>query len=97
MGDHEKTTGAAVAIATVQQYAKGIVALVGSVLTAGVFTLPDEVQPWVGLGMAVLTAAGTYAVPNAKPAAEQTTAGYPDALKSEPADALGPYDSSTPS
>lgn len=53
----------------VQQYAKAIVSLVGAVLTAGAFTLPDEVQPWVGLGMAVLTAVATYAVPN-KPAAD---------------------------
>lgn len=53
----------------VQQYAKAIVSLVGAVLTAGAFTLPDEVQPWVGLVMAVLTAVATYAVPN-KPAAD---------------------------
>lgn len=48
----------------VQQYAKAIVSLVGAVLTAGAFTLPDEVQLWVGLVMAVLTAVATYAVPN---------------------------------
>lgn len=47
-----------------QQYAKAIVALVGAVLTAGAFTLPDEVQPWVGLGMAILTAIATYGVKN---------------------------------
>jgi hypothetical protein len=89
MGDHEQASKAGTAIATVQQYAKGIVALVGSVLTAGVFVLPDDVQPWVGLGMAALTAVATYRVPNRKPADEETTAGYPDALKSEPEDALG--------
>lgn len=48
----------------IQQYAKAIVSLVGAILTAGAFTLPDEAQPWVGLGMAVLTAIATYAVPN---------------------------------
>ncbi|MBT1633756.1 hypothetical protein [Curtobacterium flaccumfaciens] len=89
MGDHKAATKAGDALASVQRYAKAIVALVGSVLTAGVFTLPDEVQPWVGLGMAVLTTVGTYVVPNAKPAADETTAGYPDALKTEPGDALG--------
>jgi hypothetical protein len=89
MGDHEKTTKAATALSTVQQYAKTIVALVGSVLTAGVVTLPDDVAPWVGLGMAVLTTVATYAVPNRQPPAEQTSAGYPDALKTEPDDALG--------
>lgn len=89
MGDHEQTTKAGTALATVQQYAKAIVALVGSVLTAGVFTLPAEAQPWVGLGMAVITTVATYAVPNRTPAAEQTTAGYPDGLKTEPDDALG--------
>ncbi len=60
--------------AKVQQYAKAIVSLVGAVLTAGAFTLPDEVQPWVGLGMAVLTAVATYAVPN-KPAEDATVDG----------------------
>ncbi|QKS15676.1 hypothetical protein HUN59_05110 [Curtobacterium sp. Csp2] len=64
--------------AKVQQYAKAIVSLVGAVLTAGAFTLPDEVQPWVGLGMAVLTAVATYAVPN-KPA--ETAAGDDDTPK----------------
>lgn len=53
--------------AKVQQYAKAIVSLVGAILTAGAFTLPDEAQPWVGLGLAILTAVATYAVPN-KPA-----------------------------
>lgn len=51
--------------ATIQQYAKAIVSLVGAVLTAGAFTLPDEAQPWVGLALAVLTAIATYVVPNA--------------------------------
>lgn len=51
----------------IQQYAKAIVSLVGAILTAGAFTLPDDVQPWVGLGMAVLTAIATYAVPNKQP------------------------------
>lgn len=89
MGDHEARTSASDALATVQRYAKAIVALVGSVLTAGVFTLPDEAQPWVGLGMAVLTTIATYVVPNGTRKEEETTAGYPDALKTEPDDALG--------
>lgn len=89
MGDHEETTTVGTALERVQQYAKGIVALGGAVLTAGVFVLPDDIQPWVGLGMAALTAVATYRVPNAKPADEETTAGYPDALKTEPEDALG--------
>jgi hypothetical protein len=54
----------------VQQYAKAIVSLVGAILTAGAFTLPDEAQPWVGLGLAILTAVATYAVPNTAPAAD---------------------------
>lgn len=89
MGDHEKATTAGTALATVQQYAKTIAALIGSVLTAGVVTLPNDVAPWVGLGTAVLTAIATYAVPNRQHPAEQTSAGYPDALKTEPDDALG--------
>jgi hypothetical protein len=89
MGAHEQTTTTASAIAKVQECAKGITAIVGAVLTAGVFVLPDDIQPWVGLGMAALTGIATYRVPNRKPAAEQTSAGYPDALKTEPADALG--------
>lgn len=60
----------------IQQYAKAIVSLVGAILTAGAFTLPDEAQPWVGLVLAILTAIATYAVPN-KP---DTTPGVNDAL-----------------
>ncbi|UXZ57102.1 hypothetical protein [Curtobacterium sp. Arg-1] len=75
-----------------QQYAKAIVALVGSILTAGAFTLPDEVQPWVGLGMAVLTAIATYGVKNGA----HTTVGKdePPASADEPGsgDALVPGD-----
>jgi hypothetical protein len=89
MGEHETPTTAGAAIAKVQECAKGVVAIVGAVLTAGVFVLPDDVQPWVGLGMAALTGIATYQVRNRTPAAEQTSAGYPDALKSEPEDALG--------
>lgn len=70
--------------AKLQQYAKAIVSLVGAILTAGAFTLPDDVQPWVGLGMAVLTAIATYAVPNTKPA---PTLGAGDVLT--PNDGLG--------
>lgn len=57
-----------------QQYAKAIVSLVGAVLTAGAFTLPDEAQPWVGLALAVLTAIATYAVPNGGPAGDTADA-----------------------
>lgn len=89
MGDREQATATSTALERAQQYAKAIVALVGSVLTAGVFTLPDEAQPWVGLCLAVLTTVATYVVPNRTPPSEQTSAGYPDALKSEPKDALG--------
>ncbi|PZE84150.1 hypothetical protein [Curtobacterium sp. MCBD17_032] len=89
MGDHEKPTTAGATLAVVQQYAKAIVAGVGAVLTAGAITLPDDVAPWVGLGMALLTTAATYKVPNTRPPAEETSAGYPDALKTEPDDALG--------
>lgn len=56
--------------ATIQQYAKAIVTLVGAVFTAGAFTLPEEAQPWVGLSLAVLTAIATYATPNAPTSAQ---------------------------
>lgn len=59
--------------AKVQQYAKAIVTLVGAILTAGAFTLPDEAQPWVGLGLAILTAVATYAVPNKSESPATTT------------------------
>lgn len=49
----------------IQQYAKAIAALVGSLLTAGVFVLPDEVQAYVGLALAILTTVATYRIPNA--------------------------------
>jgi len=89
MGDHEATTGTATAIATVQRYSKGIAATVGALLTSGAFVLPDNVAPWVSLGMAALTAVATVAVPTTAGRQEQSSAGYPDALKSEPVDALG--------
>jgi hypothetical protein len=76
--------------ATIQQYAKAIVALVGAILTAGAFALPDEAQPWVGLGLAILTAIATYRIPNAPTAsqaaavraadAEQVTSQSPDQI-----------------
>jgi len=56
-----------------QEYAKAIVAGVGTLLTAaaslstdlGVTIIPDEAQPWITFGLAVLTAFATWAVPNA--------------------------------
>ncbi|WIA98023.1 hypothetical protein [Curtobacterium sp. MCBA15_004] len=70
MGEHRKISSTAAQLAAVQRYAKAITALVGAVLTAGVVVLPDDVQLWVGLGMAVLTTVGTYAVPNRPPSDE---------------------------
>lgn len=77
----------------IQLYAKGLiatgVAFLGSLATA----LADgTVTPleWVGIATATLVAAGAVvSVPNGRPAGEATTAGYPDALKTEPDDALG--------
>lgn len=70
----------------IQETAKAIVALVGAVLTAGVFVLPDDVQVYVGLGVAILTAIGTYAIPNADPTrpAKGDALTYGDGLASEP-------------
>jgi hypothetical protein len=67
--------------ATIQQYAKAIVSLVGAILTAGAFTLPDEAQPWVGLGLAILTAIATYVVPNAPTASQAAAVRAADAEK----------------
>jgi putative Mn2+ efflux pump MntP len=67
--------------ATIQQYAKAIVTLVGAVLTAGAFTLPDDAQPWVGLALAILTAIGTYVVPNAPTAAQAAAVREADAKR----------------
>lgn len=89
-GDHEKTTTLAAGFARVQQYAKTIVTGVGGLTSVGLLTnLPEPYNFWFGLGTALLTTVATYRVPNAKPAEEQTTAGYPDVLKTEPEDALG--------
>lgn len=93
MSDHKQTTKAAVAVATVQVYAKGIIATgvaflgsLGTALADGTVT-PLE---WVGIASTTLVAAGAViGVANKQPATEQTSAGYPDALKSEPEDALG--------
>jgi hypothetical protein len=59
-------------IFTCQQYAKAIVAGVGTVLVAvsglsgdlGLNLLPVEAQPWISFSLAVLTAFATWAVPN---------------------------------
>ncbi len=56
-----------------QEYAKAIVAAIGTLLTAasslsadlGVTIIPAEVQPWITFVLAVLTAFATWAVPNA--------------------------------
>lgn len=90
MADHKKRTAFAAGFARAQQYAKTVVTGVGGLTSVGLLTgLPDPWNLWVGLGTALLTTFATYRVPNAKPAKEETTAGYPEALKTEPADALG--------
>lgn len=90
MGEHAKTTGFRAGLARAQQYAKTVTTGVGALTSVGLLAgLPDPWNVWVGLGTALLTTFATYRVPNAKPAGEQTSAGYPDALKTEPADALG--------
>lgn len=50
--------------AKVQQYAKFLVALVGSFATAGSTFIPAEWAPYVSLTLALLTTVATYAVPN---------------------------------
>lgn len=91
MGDHEATSTTS-AVETVKRYAKGITATVGALLTSGAVVLPDNVAPWVALGMAALTAIATTAIPNAaKPGDvpnDHSPAGYPNAAKTEPGDAL---------
>lgn len=70
----------------IQESAKAIVALVGAVLAAGVFVLPEDAQVWVGLAVAILTAVSTYAVPNADPArpGKGDALTYNDGLAVEP-------------
>lgn len=59
-------------ITQVQHYAKLIVAAVGSILTAvsglsadlGITIIPDGWNPYITLGLAVLTSIATWAVPN---------------------------------
>lgn len=92
MADHAATRTES-AVQTVQRYAKGITATVGALLTSGAVVLPDNVAPWVALGMAAVTAVATTAIPNRKPevpttTAPTTTAGYPDDQKYEPGDAI---------
>jgi hypothetical protein len=93
MARHEKAGGPD-AVATVQRYAKAITAGVGAVLTSGAVVLPDNIAPWVALGMAALTGIATATVRNRPPtdssSDDVTSAGYPDADKWEPPDALGP-------
>jgi hypothetical protein len=56
--------------AKAQEYAKFLVALVGSFATAGSTFIPAEWSPYVSLVLALLTTIATYAVPNVKPTAD---------------------------
>lgn len=55
------------------KYAKAYIALLGSVLTAlsGITGLiPDPVQPYITLALAVITALGTMRIPNTSQASD---------------------------
>lgn len=93
MGDHEQPTTGSAAAETIRVYAKGIiataVAFLGSLATALADGEVTQLE-WVGIASTTLVAAGAViSVANGQRASEQTTAGYPDGLKSEPDDALG--------
>lgn len=51
-----------------KEVAKFLVALLGALLVAGTTFIPGDWAGWLGLLLAVLTAAATYTVPNAPPA-----------------------------
>lgn len=55
------------------RYAKALVAVLGAALTAASHTLPltELQQGWVTIGLAVLSAAAVYAVPNAPSAPDR--------------------------
>jgi hypothetical protein len=88
MGEHETVSTPSV----VQRYAKGIIATgVAFLGTLGTALADGTVTPleWVGIASATLVAAGAVVgVANASAPIEQTSAGYPDAFKTEPGDAL---------
>lgn len=48
----------------IKEVAKMLAALVGALLTAGTTLIPETWSPWLGLVLALLTAAATYAIPN---------------------------------
>lgn len=48
------------------EYAKGIAALVGAVLTSVIVVLP-EVPLWLAVVSSIVTAVAVYAIPNAQP------------------------------
>jgi hypothetical protein len=50
--------------AKVQSVAKFLVALIGTLITAGTTFIPEEYGPWLGFAAAILTAVATYVVPN---------------------------------
>ena len=61
----------------ISQAAKMIAALIGALLTAGTTLIPAEWNGWLGLALAVATAAATYTIPNAAPDAAGAHAADP--------------------
>jgi phage tail protein X len=51
-------------IQKISQYAKFIVAIVGAVATAGAGFIPADWGQWISFGLAIVTAAAVYRVPN---------------------------------
>ena len=51
-------------IQKISQYAKFIVAIVGSIATAGAGFIPADWGQWISFGLAIVTAAAVYRVPN---------------------------------
>ncbi|WP_284761603.1 hypothetical protein [Curtobacterium sp. MEB011] len=54
-------------LATIQKYAKALVALLGALLTAGTTLIPAEWAPYLSLVLAIATAIATMQVPNTDP------------------------------
>ena len=55
-------------LATVRKFAAAIAGALAQAVAAGV--LPEQYAKWAAVAIAIATALGVYAVPNADPAAE---------------------------
>lgn len=60
-------------IEKIKSAAKMLAALIGALLTAGSTLIPAEWSPYLSLGLAVLTAIATFAIPNTVTPAQKDT------------------------